>query len=145
MISDRGLELIKLSEGYSDKAYSDPIGIPTIGYGTIRVNGRPVTLGMTCTKEEASCWLKEHVESIAQRALDSLVRVPLTQNQADALLSFIYNVGAGNFEKSTLLKFLNEGKYEQAADQLLRWNRAGGKVLPGLTARRLEERALFLS
>lgn len=145
MISDKGLDLIKEFEGYSSEAYLDPIGIPTIGYGTIKVNNRPVVMGMTCTPDDADCWLKEHVTNIAQKSLDSSVRVILGQNQEDALLSFIYNVGAKNFETSTLLRLLNEGKYAQAADQLLRWNRAGGKILPGLTRRRDAERKLFLS
>lgn len=145
MISKKGLDLIKKYEGYSETAYLDPILIPTIGYGTTKVKGTPVTMGMTCTKDEAECWLTEHVTEVAQRSLDKSVKVVLGQNQEDALLSFIYNVGTGNFEKSTLLKLLNEGKYVEAANQFPRWNRAGGKELAGLTNRRLAEKELFLS
>lgn len=145
MISNNGLDLIKRFEGYSEVTYFDPIGIPTIGYGTIRVNGKPVTMGMSCTKEDAECWLREHITEVAQKSLDKSVKVVLGQNQEDALLSFIYNVGAKNFENSTLLRLLNEGKYVESAQQLLRWNRAGGKVLDGLTKRRQAEMELFLS
>ncbi len=73
-----------------------------------------------------------------------LVTVDLDQDQFDALVSFTFNLGAGNLQSSTLLKLLNQGEYTQAADQFLRWNKAGGRVLPGLTRRREAERALFL-
>jgi lysozyme len=73
------------------------------------------------------------------------VKAPINQNQFDALVSFVYNVGAGNFAKSTLLKKLNKADYQGAGDEFLRWNRGGGKVLNGLIRRRDAERSLFLT
>ena len=82
-----------------------------------------------------------------REALDAIqkgVAIPLEQNQVDALASFIYNVGAGNFFRSTLIKRLNEGDFQAAADELLKWDHAGGKVMAGLTRRRVAERKMFL-
>lgn len=142
MISDRGIELIKLFEGCKLEAYPDPAtgGEPwTIGVGT--TGG--VKPGDTCTLEQAIEWLKDDVEH-ADRAVTELVEVDLNQNQRDALISFIYNVGEGNFKSSTLLKLLNQGNYHGAAQQFLRWNKAAGKVMKGLTHRRIAEADLFL-
>jgi len=143
-IGQLGLDLIKVSEGFYSKAYKDPIGIPTIGYGTIKVDGKPVTMGMTCTKEQAEQWLIEHIEHECGAAISTLVKVPINQEIFDSLCSFIYNLGIGNFRSSTLLKLLNAKDYEGAANQFLRWNRAGGKVYKGLTTRRNNEREIFL-
>ena len=86
-----------------------------------------------------------HVQDNIQGFIYGLVKVDLTQNEFDALVSLIYNIGAGNFQKSTLLKVLNQEKYDAAANQFLRWNKAGGNVLAGLTKRREHERELFLT
>ncbi len=145
MISSKGVALIKEFEGYRDKAYQDVVGIWTIGYGSTKVNGKPVSPDMTCTEVQAEEWLKEEVENIAEPSINKLVKVSITQNQRDALLSFIYNVGSGNFSKSTLLKLLNQGMYGAAAEQFARWDKAGGKTYPGLTRRRAAEKTLFLS
>lgn len=141
-ISEDGLDLIKRYEGYSDKAYPDPgTGASpwTIGYG----HTRGVRPGMTCTREQAAVWLLEDVES-ASRAVQDYVAVPLTQGQFDALVSFIYNVGVHNFNTSTLLKKINAGDFEGAANEFTRWNRASGQVLAGLTRRREAEKRMFL-
>ena len=141
--SEDGLDLIKRYEGYSDRAYPDPgTGSSpwTIGYG----HTRGVRPGMTCTKEQADAWVCEDVES-AERAVQDYVRVPLTQGQFDALVSFIYNVGVHNFNTSTLLRKLNAVDYEGAANEFPRWDHAGGRVLAGLTRRREAERRMFLS
>ena len=145
MISKKGIDLIKQFEGFKDTTYLDVVGIATIGFGTTRVNGCSPATGMKCTEAEAEVWLKDHLVHIVQPTIDTYVKVVLGQNQEDALYSFIYNVGAKNFINSTLLKLLNNGKYVEAADQLLRWDKAGGKVVKGLTTRRIAERKLFLN
>ena len=142
-INENSLELIKKFEGYRDRAYLDSVGIPTIGFGTIRVNGQPVKMGMTCTLEEACDWLLDHCRTIVQPALDK-AGVDLTESQGEALTSFIYNVGAAAFLNSTLLKKLKAGDIKGAADQFLVWDMAGGKHLVGLQNRRVAEREWFL-
>jgi len=136
-------DIIKESEGLRLKAYPDPGtgGKPwTIGYG--RAHG--VNPGDTFTLEEAEAWLTEDMAE-AYSVIDKAVTVPLSNQQRDALCSFVFNVGGGAFQKSTLLRLLNAGDYNGASDQLLRWNKAGGRVMRGLTLRRRKERALFLS
>lgn len=141
-ISKQGLELIKKFEGLHLTAYLDPVGIPTIGYGTIIIEGKPVKMGTTITEELAEKYLFDDVQKF-ENYVNQLVNVPLSQEQFDALVSFTYNLGPTNLKRSTLLRMLNQGRYEEAQPQFLRWNRAGGKVLRGLTRRRLAEAALF--
>lgn len=141
-ISKQGLELIKKFEGLHLTAYLDPVGIPTIGYGTIIIDGKPVKMGTTITEEQAEKYLFDDVQKF-ENYVNQLVNVPLSQEQFDALVSFTYNLGPSNLKRSTLLRILNQGRYEEAQPQFLRWNRAGGKVLRGLTRRRLAEAALF--
>lgn len=145
-LSNIGLDLIKEFEGFSATAYPDVIKVPTIGYGTtVYRSGVKVKLGDRIDQNTAMEELRDHVSKKCLPVIKSLVNVPLTQNQIDALCSFIYNVGSGNFTTSTLLKKLNSGDYLGAADQLPYWNKAGGKVFPGLVKRRTAERTLFLS
>lgn len=142
-ISEAGIELIKRFEGYSSKAYPDPAtgAEPwTIGYG----HTRGVQNGDQTDIEQATRWLYDDVRD-ALEAIQRGVAIPLNQNQIDALASFIYNVGSGNFFRSTLIRKLNEGDFMAAADELLKWDHAGNKVMPGLTRRRKAERELFLS
>lgn len=146
-ISQICLDLIKKWEGFRANAYLDPVGIPTIGYGTIRYpNGQPVELGDIVTEAEAEDLLKLEADDFAE-LVTKKVTVGLNQNQFDALVSFCYNVGGGAFQGSTLLKKLNSGDFTGAAEQFLVWNKAtknGVKiVLEGLTNRRREEKALF--
>lgn len=144
-LSAAGFKLIAEFEGYRDKAYDDGVGVWTIGYGTIRYpNGVRVKKGDTCTKEQAEAYKKNDLITF-ENTVNKIVKVPLTQNQYDALVSLTYNIGAGAISSSTLIKELNKSNYKSAADQFLRWNRAGGRVLPGLTKRREKERALFLT
>lgn len=140
MINDTAIELIKRFEGLRLTAYKCPAGVWTIGYG--HTSG--VREGDRCTGEQAEAWLAADVLE-SERAVDYLVKVPLTDNQRGALVSLVFNVGGGNFTASTLLKKLNAGDYAGAAAEFRRWNKAGGKVLPGLTTRRQAEAALFLS
>lgn len=143
-ISTKGLALIKQFEGLRLKAYDDSVGVWTIGYGTIRYpSGIKVKRGDTITEEQATAYLLHDVSRF-ENAVNKLVKVKLTQNQYDALVSFTYNLGEGNLAASTLLKKLNSGDYIGAAKEFLRWNRAGGKVLAGLTKRRKAEHDLFV-
>lgn len=136
--SDAGIQLIKKYEGCCLDAYLCPAKVPTIGYG----HTEGVKLGMRITQEQADSLLKGDLVS-REAAVRRLVRVPVTQGQFDALVSFVYNIGTGAFERSTLLKKLNAGDTRGASAQFAVWNKAGGKELPGLTKRRAAERALF--
>ncbi|CAM7035717.1 lysozyme [Enterobacter hormaechei] len=143
--SDKGIALIKEFEGCKLTAYQDSVGVWTIGYGwTQPVDGKPIRAGMTIKQETAERLLKTGLVSY-EGDVSRLVKVGLTQEQFDALVSFTYNLGARSLSTSTLLRKLNAGDYAGAADEFLRWNKAGGKVLNGLTRRREAERALFLS
>lgn len=143
--SDKGIALIKQFEGCKLKAYQDSVGVWTIGYGwTQPVDGKPIRAGMTIKQETAERLLKTGLVSY-ESDVSRLVKVGLTQGQFDALVSFTYNLGTRSLSTSTLLRKLNAGDYAGAADEFLRWNKAGGKVLNGLTRRREAERALFLS
>ena len=141
---EAGLNLIKSFESLYLDAYLDPIGIPTIGYGTIRIDGQPVQMGTTITEDQANYYLQTEVEGF-EKVINQHVTVELTQNQFDALICFTYNLGSGNLLKSTLLKKLNQGDYHGAAAEFEKWNMAGGHPLAGLTRRRLAERDLFLT
>ncbi|HHW6350983.1 lysozyme [Escherichia coli] len=143
--SDKGISLIKQFEGCKLTAYQDSVGVWTIGYGwTQPVDGKPIRAGMTIKQQTAERLLKTGLVSY-ESDVSRLVKVGLTQGQFDALVSFTYNLGARSLSTSTLLRKLNAGDYAGAADEFLRWNKAGGKVLNGLTRRREAERALFLS
>ena len=146
--SEKGIRLIKQFEGCSLTAYPDPGtgGDPwSIGYGwTHPVDGKPVKGGMTIDQATADRLLKTGLVGYENDVL-KVARVKLTQSQFDALVSFAYNVGSRALSTSTLLKKLNANDIKGAADEFLRWNKAGGKVLNGLTRRREAERALFLS
>lgn len=143
--SDKGIALIKQFEGCKLTAYQDSVGVWTIGYGwTQPVDGKPIRAGMTIKQETAERLLNTGLVSY-EFDVSRLVKVGLTQGQFDALVSFTYNLGARSLSTSTLLRKLNAGDYAGAADEFLRWNKAGGKVLNGLTRRREAELALFLS
>lgn len=137
-ISDKGLSLIKRYEGLRLKAYLCPANVWTIGYG----HTHQVKKDDEITEDIATEYLKKDVRW-AQSAVDKYVKVELDQHQYDALVSFIFNCGAGAFRKSTLLGMLNEGNYSGAANQFRRWNKAKGRVLRGLTRRRADEAELF--
>lgn len=143
-ISDRGIEFIKNEEGCRLDAYHCPAGILTIGIGHTTAAGFPeVKEGMKVTEREAMEILKSDLRKF-EAVVNKLVKVSINQTQFDALVSFVFNVGEGNFSKSTLLKKLNKGDYNGAASEFHRWNKAGGKVNKGLTNRRAREAALFI-
>lgn len=135
------VDLIKESEGLRLKAYlPTPNDVYTIGYGHTKTAEK----GMVITLAGAEALLL-HDLAWVEVAVNKYVKVPLSQNQYDALCSFVYNLGATNFRNSTLLKKLNKKDYNGAANELLRWNKQKGKVLRGLTKRRQLEKDLFLS
>lgn len=143
--SDKGITLIKEFEGCNLTAYQDSVGVWTIGYGwTQPVDGKTIRAGMTIKQETAERLLKTGLVSY-ESDVSRLVKVGLTQGQFDALVSFTYNLGTRSLSTSTLLRKLNAGDYAGAANEFPRWNKAGGKVLSGLSRRREAERALFLS
>jgi len=141
-IKERGLNLVKHFESLYLTAYKCPGGAWTIGWGHtgLKHNDGTVHKGRTIGKEEAGELLKHDMAHFAQR-IEKLVTVPLSDDQFDALVSFDFNTGG--LAKSTLRKKLNAGDYEGAAAEFLKWNKAGGKVLRGLTRRRQSEQNLF--
>lgn len=131
------------SETCSLKAYLDSGGVPTIGWGSIRMFGNPVKMGMTCTQAQADEQAALDVKA-TEDAINKLVKVTLTQNQFDALVNLVYNIGISAFSKSTLLRKLNLRDYIGAADQFMRWVYDNGKEVDGLKNRRRREKAKFL-
>lgn len=146
-LSEDGLELIKKHESFRSCAYKDPVNIPTIGYGnTFYRDGTKVTMNDKCITEEEATELLKDISKKFENFINRKVTKPLLQNQFDALVSFVYNVGTGNFENSTLLKRINiDPNDPDIKYQFSRWNKAGGKVLKGLTKRRKEEAELYFS
>jgi len=136
--------LIKRFEGERLTAYKDAAGYWTIGIGHLIKSNEQNLIGATITADQSDTLFKMDLK-IATDAIDDLVKVKLTPEQYAALASFIFNVGVGNFSKSTLLKKLNAGDYAGASAEFLKWNKAGGKELPGLTTRRTAEMTLFKS
>lgn len=138
--SAAGRRLIKEFEGEKLTAYICPAGVLTIGVGHTGADVKP---GKTITADESDKLLQSDLQT-AEQAVTRMAKVAVTQNQFDALVSFVFNVGPGAFRSSTLLRLLNAGDYYGAADEFPKWNKGGGKVLPGLTKRRAAERAMFL-
>ena len=134
------IKLIKEFEGLSLTAYKDMVGVWTIGYG----HTKTAVEGMRITAAGAEFLLRADLEWV-EGVLNNNVKVPLKQNEYDALASLIYNIGGPAFKRSTLLRLLNNGADKvDVANEFLRWNKAGGKVVKGLTNRRERERQLFL-
>ncbi len=138
-ISNQGLELIKQNEGFSSEIYLCPAGKSTIGYGHVVHSGENYE---NITKQEAENLLKKDLFS-REKTVRQNVNVDLTQNQYDALCSFVYNIGEEAFRNSTLLEKLNSGDYKSASDEFDRWVYGDGKKLRGLENRRQAESELF--
>ena len=138
--SEEGKQFIKLKEGLKLEVYKCSSNVSTIGYGH---TGSDVHAGMKITKEQAEKLFAMDIQ-IHENNINKLVKVPLTQGQFDALVSFEFNIGYGAFKDSTLLRLLNQGKYSESAEQFTRWVYSGGKVSAGLQKRRGEEKRLFL-
>jgi len=139
-ISKEGLALIKRFEGCELKAYRCPANVLTIGYG----HTKNVTENMEITQQEANDMLDEELIEYCEY-IDKMVKVSLNQNQFDALVAWIYNLGPTNFRNSTLLTVLNQERYSDVPEQIKRWNKADGKILDGLIKRREAEALLFES
>lgn len=147
-VTQDAFDLIKQFEGFRSQAYPDPAtgGAPwTIGYGTTAAAGVGITprRGMVISQDEAEVFLWRAVQGIAS-ALPSMLTREATDDQFGAIVSFCYNVGLVNFANSSVRRRFNAGDFHGAADAFLLWNKAGGKVMPGLTRRRRAERAMFL-
>ena len=137
------IDLIKQFEGFRPEAYQDSVGVWTIGYGTTIINGQPVKQGMTITQDQALQLVQQEVNKLWSK-IESILKVKINDNQMNALVDFAYNLGFGSLKNSTLMRLVNESKFDEAANQFPRWVYAGGKVLPGLVRRREAERQLFL-
>lgn len=145
--SIKAINLIKSFEGFYSKPYICPAGVPTIGYGTIRYpNGKKVTMNdPSITEAQAIEYLKYDLTTF-ELSVDALCVDTINQNQFDALVSFCYNLGAGNLKSSTLLKKVNKNPNDTSIkEEFAKWNKGGGKVLAGLTKRRTAEANLYFS
>lgn len=140
-LSASGLVAIALWEGYRGLAYRDSVGVQTVGYGTTRIDGRPVRAGDRLTPERALIELSRAASAKERKMRACLGEVPLHPWEWDAYVSLAYNVGTGAFCRSTLVKKLKAQPpdYAGACREILRWTRAGGQVLPGLVKRREAE------
>jgi lysozyme len=152
-MSQHGIDLLTQWEGFELNVYNDSAGLPTIGVGhlltrseltsgKIIIGGVPVKYSGGITQQQAETLLGQDLGP-TEAAVNGGVKVTLSQNQFDALTSFTFNVGVGAFTASTLLRLLNQGQYAQVPEQLMRWTRAGGRVVQGLVNRRQNEIKLW--
>jgi lysozyme len=139
-ISKEGLNLIKSFEGFSSKPYICPGGYKTIGYGHMLKKGEKIE---SVSEEEALHLLEEGVKQ-AEISVLKLTKIPLKQNQFDALVSFVFNLGSGAYQRSTLRAKLNRGEHDAVPEELLRWVSSNGRVLIGLVKRRKAEVTVYL-
>ena len=144
-ISEKGLDLIKMFEGFRSNPYLCPAGVPTIGYGSTRYNnGNKVTMNdKAISKEYATGMLEYQCNTIYGNAVNDYTTIMNNQNQFDAMTSFTYNTGIGGLKTSTILKRHNEGDFSGASKEFGKWIYADGKVFEGLVRRREEERKLY--
>ena len=141
--SEAGVALIKKFEAFVPDWYSCAAGVRTIGYGTTAAVPGAARIEGPITEAEADLWLRRSLARQYEPAVEQAVEVPLASHQFDALVSFVYNVGAAAFRRSTLLRKLNRRDYSGAAGEFDKWVYAGGKTLRGLVIRRSAERRLF--
>jgi lysozyme len=144
MIEKKAFDLVKEFESFREKAYLCPAGVPTIGYGFTRVNGKSVKMSDTMNRVKAEGMLYLELEKLSKQ-IEDLVTVPLTKQQLGALTSFAFNVGLNAFKESTLRKKINRKDYQSAETELKRWNKINGKPSAGLDRRRKAELDLFFS
>ena len=138
-VSQECIDLVKFFEGFEPKAYLCPANVWTIGYGRTK----NVREGDVINEKQAERDLFEELDEFAEQVLNT-VKVDLEQNELDALTSWTYNLGVGNLQSSTLLKKLNSGDKNSVPSEMIRWNKAAGKVLAGLTRRREAEAKLWV-
>ena len=136
--SEEGISLIKKFEGCKLEAYLDAVDVPTIAYGRTK----DVKIGDICTQQQAEDWLEEELVEY-EGYVNEAVKVELTQPQFDSLVSWTYNLGPSNLNRSSMLRVLNTSDYDNVPEQIMRWNKAGGRVLPGLVRRREAEAEMF--
>ena len=143
-VNKAALDLIKEFEGFRSKAYRDAVGVWTIGYGTTAMAGVGIEpkAGMSITEAEAEYYLQKGVDKFAAQ-IEKHIAAPINENEFGAFVSLAYNIGPGAFSKSSSLRHFNEGNKARAAQNILLWNKAGGKVLKGLVRRREAEKRLF--
>lgn len=144
-ISQKGLELIKRYEqgpggGPALESYLCPAGVWTIGWG----HTKEVGFGQHASEKQCEQFLQDDLAA-AESAVTRSVSAPLLQREFDALVSFVFNLGSGNFFSSTLRKKVNRMDYASAAEEFVRWNKVNGVAMKGLTVRRFDERSLFLT
>ena len=137
-MSEEGISLIKKFEGCKLEAYLDAVDVPTIAYGRTK----DVKIGDICTQQQAEDWLEEELVEY-EGYVNEAVKVELTQPQFDSLVSWTYNLGPSNLNRSSMLRVLNTSDYDNVPEQIMRWNKAGGRVLPGLVRRREAEAEMF--
>jgi lysozyme len=143
-VTDEGLALIREAEGFRGRAYRDAVGVWTIGFGHTAAAGAPeVKPGDEIGRDEAEVMLKRDVDAFAS-GVERLVEPMLNDAQFSALVSFAYNVGLGNFKSSSVRAAVNAGDFAAVPRRLALWNKAGGRVLPGLVKRRAAEGSLFV-
>ena len=138
-VSQECIDLVKFFEGFEPRAYLCPANVWTIGYGRTK----NVKEGDELTELQAERDLLEELDEFAEQVLNT-VKISLDQNELDALTSWTYNLGVGNLQSSTLLKKLNSGDKNSVPSEMIRWNKAAGKVLAGLTRRREAEAKLWV-
>lgn len=145
-IDPRAIALIKEFEGFRAQAYKDAVGVLTIGFGTTKAAdvGIDPQIGMVISEAEAEMFLRRAVDKFAAM-IEPMITQPITAAEFGAFLSLAYNIGPAAFARSSALRHFNAGDKPAAAQAILAWNKAGGKVLPGLVRRRAAERDLFLS
>tara|TARA_R110002124_G_scaffold229569_1_gene394755 strand:+ start:172 stop:615 length:444 start_codon:yes stop_codon:yes gene_type:complete len=145
-INEIGLNLIKTFEGFRSEPYFCSAMVATIGFGsTWSFDGSRVTLSHPRINEaEAEELLLREIRN-SEKAVNRLIKIELNENEHSALQSFVYNLGSGRLQSSTLRRKINRGDFEGAADEFPKWRRAGGKILKGLVLRRAAERKLFLT
>lgn len=145
---EKAADLIKSHEGFRAQAYIDPVGVPTIGWGTTRINGNPVQLNQSVSEQEAKSFLVEDLNeswSIIEQYVEPDVLVKMNDEQKASLVSFIYNLGPQAFinpdsgSPTSFNKTLNSGDIDAAANEMLRYVNGGGRTLPGLVTRRKQE------
>ena len=136
--SEEGKTLIKKFEGCKLRTYLDAVDVPTIAYGRTK----DVKIGDICTQQQAEDWLEEELVEY-EGYVNEAVKVELTQPQFDSLVSWTYNLGPSNLNRSSMLRVLNTSDYDNVPEQIMRWNKAGGRVLPGLVRRREAEAEMF--
>jgi lysozyme len=146
-----GKAIMKSSEGWEPKAYyatpeEQKRGLLSIGYGfTYYADGSKIQAGDTMTRSEGDKLFDEHIVPAFEDKVRNLVTIEINENRFSALVSLCYNIGSGNLKTSTLLRLVNSGDFEAAADEFSKWNKQNKRVLRGLTERRAKERELFLS